>query len=417
MPKLSEQPTSPVSRLRFIPFRKKDVISMCLASGELGDESQARFRTFTDLLKSVFHFEYHDKLETLKDLYAPINPDRDTRVVSVAEADQGSFAVALDEVLDKANYERLDQRALMAAFDESSLFQLKLNVNFDDYAEVMLYTRGESQVTETVKAVFGLVKKEVTFINYDRVVLYVRMKEHVASELSAGKPGVTLLKLFQNVPRADVEMLFPGTRLGMRTIDKFMIGVPALIGAGAIVMTNAGASLLLLVAFLGFYLGLSSEAIELDEARLLAILAGLGGLGSYIWKQYSNFKNRKLLFMQSLTRSLYFKNLDNNAGVFYRLVDDAEEEECKEAILAYYFLRQRSAGLSAAELDDEVEAWFREKWQMEIDFEVDDGLNKLTRLGLAQEREGRYSVVDLDEACRLLDERWDNYFSATSREA
>jgi len=193
--------------------------------------------------------------------------------------------------------------------------------------------------------------------------------------------------------------------------------VPALIGAGAIVMTNAGASLLLLVAFLGFYLGLSSEAIELDEARLLAILAGLGGLFSYIWKQYSNFKNRKLLFMQSLTRSLYFKNLDNNAGVFYRLVDDAEEEECKEAILAYYFLRQRSAGLSAAELDDEVEAWFREKWQMEIDFEVDDGLNKLTRLGLAQESEGRYSVVDLDEACRLLDERWDNYFSATSREA
>ncbi|MGB1684959.1 MAG: hypothetical protein ACPHE0_00750, partial [Pseudomonadales bacterium] len=69
------------------------------------------------------------------------------------------------------------------------------------------------------------------------------------------------------------------------------------------------------------------------------------------------------------------------------------------------------------QLDDEVEAWFREKWQMEIDFEVDDGLNKLTRLGLAQEREGRYSVVDLDEACRLLDERWDNYFSATSREA
>ena len=389
---------------------------MCLASGELGEEEQTRFRAFTDLLKSVFHFEYHDKLEELKDVYAPINPDRDTRVVGVAEPDKSSFGLALDELLDKANYERLDQSALMAAFDESSLFQLKLNVDFDDYAEVMLYTRGESEVTETVKTAFGLIKEDVTFINFDRVVLYVRMKDDVASELSGGKPGVTLLKLFQNVPRADVEMLFPGTRLGMRTIDKFMIGVPALIGAGAIVMTNVGASLLLLVAFLGFYLGLSSEAVELDEARLLAILAGVGGLGSYIWKQYSNFKNRKLLFMQSLTRSLYFKNLDNNAGVFYRLVDDAEEEECKEAILAYYFLMRHGGELSAADLDDAVESWFSDQWQMEIDFEVDDGLNKLTRLGLARENEGRYSVVDLDEACRLLDERWDNYFNGTKQE-
>ena len=31
-------------------------------------------------------------------------------------------------------------------------------------------------------------------------------------------------------------------------------------------------------------------------------------------------------FLQTLTQNLYFKNLDNNAGVFYRLLDEAEEE-------------------------------------------------------------------------------------------
>ena len=36
--------------------------------------------------------------------------------------------------------------------------------------------------------------------------------------------------------------------------------------------------------------------------------------------------------METLTRNLYFKNLDNNAGVFHRLANDAEEEESKEAI-------------------------------------------------------------------------------------
>ena len=42
--------------------------------------------------------------------------------------------------------------------------------------------------------------------------------------------------------------------------------------------------------------------------------------------------------MKALSDNLYFKNLDNNAGVFYHLIDAAEEEEFKEAVLAYYFL-------------------------------------------------------------------------------
>ena len=89
--------------------------------------------------------------------------------------------------------------------------------------------------------------------------------------------------------------------------------------------------MILLGGLLGYWLGLSTEPVELSRATALALLAGIAGLGSFIWKQFNNFKNRKLRFLQSLTENLYFKNLDNNAGVFHRLIDDAEEEECKEA--------------------------------------------------------------------------------------
>lgn len=41
--------------------------------------------------------------------------------------------------------------------------------------------------------------------------------------------------------------------------------------------------------------------------------------------------------MKALADNLYFKNLNNNDVVFHRLIDSAEEE-CKEAILAYYLL-------------------------------------------------------------------------------
>lgn len=396
--------------MRFIPFRKKDIVEMCIASGEMPGVEQLKFRDFCKLLASVFHFEYHDKLETLKELYAPLNPDRDTRSVGVAQLEDRSFTDTLNDLLDKANYEKLSQADIEAAFEESSLFQVKLDIDFDQYEEVLLYTRGESSHTEKVSTLYGLIKREITFSNFDRVVIYIKFKDDVVSELAHGKTGATMLKLFQNVPKADVEMLFPNTKVAMRTIDKLLIGVPALIGAGAIITTNVGTSLLLLATLMGFWLGLHAEEVELNEARMMAILAGLGGLGSYIWKQFSNFKNRKLLFMQSLTRNLYFKNLDNNAGVFYRLVDDAEEEECKEAILAYHFLSLEPDGMDAATLDARIEAWFDSRWQAQIDFEVDDGLNKLLNLGLVTETEGCYQVVDLDAANRILDVRWDNYF-------
>ena len=44
--------------------------------------------------------------------------------------------------------------------------------------------------------------------------------------------------------------------------------------------------------------------------------------------------------------NLYFRNLVNNTGVFYSLIDAAEEEESKEAFLAYYFLHTAEGSLT-----------------------------------------------------------------------
>ncbi len=400
---------------RFIPFRKTDVIDMCLADGSLPSVDAAAFRRFCQVLVSVFHFEYHDTLEQLKNLYAPVNPDRDTRRPDGQdETDIGEFASTLETLLTAANYDRLDQQAIEAAFEEASLFKIKLKIDFDAYSEVLLYVRGESQKTEQVKMFGGLVTRDIAFTNYDRVVLYVKYRDDVAPESSSRK-GATLLKLFQNVPKADIEMLFPSTQIAMRNIDKLLIGVPAIAGAVAIATTKAGASLIVLLSLVGFWLGLHSEAVHLDQAALVAIVAGIGGLGSYVWKQFSNFRNRKLLFMQSLTQNLYFKNLDNNAGVFHRLIDDAEEEECKEAILGYYFLLTKGE-MNASDLDGSVESWFSGAHGATLDFEVADALSKLVRLGLVTESQGIYSAVPIVAASRLLDKRWDNYFDFSNLE-
>jgi hypothetical protein len=405
---------TPEKCFNFIPFRKHDIVEMCLKDNLLSDQ-ETEFRHLSSMLSSIYHFEYHNIIESLKDSYALIDPDSDTRKPLATELDKcDNFSVLLNTLLEKANYERITEDELNQALNESSLFKIRLHVDFDDFEEVLLFCRGESIREEKVPQWLGLSSKTITFINYDRVVVYIRLsKDYQESKnsLPFSKPGATLLKLFQNVPKADLEMLFPNTQVRMRTIDKLLIGIPALISGSIVLTTKLGAALILLGSLLGFWFGLSQQPVELNKTTILVLLAGMTTLGGYLWKQFSNFKNRKLRFMQSLTQNLYFKNLDNNAGVFHRLANDAEEEEGKEALLAYYFLLISKPLLSKSELDRQIETWLLEKWHCAIDFEIDDAVTKLLNIGLIKKTDNTLVAISIAEAIRVLDQRWDNYFT------
>lgn len=404
--------TTPATR--FIPFRKRDIVQMCLDDGQLTAQQQSEFLHCSSLIQALFHFEFHQRAERLKDSFSTLNPDRDTRAISTEAPQCNLFVKELEQLLDKANFEQVSEADLALALAEDSLFKIKLHVDFDEFAEVLLYCRGESVRTESLPTLFGLKQRDVQFVNYDRVVIYIRFRDDLDPKLAAAreiKPGSVILKLFKNVPKADLEMLFPNTAVRMRLIDKLMIGVPAVVSGGIVISTKLGATLVLLGSLFGFWLGLHSNPVELDKAALVALFAGLGAVGSYLWKQFNNFKNRKLRFVQSLTQNLYFKNLDNNAGVFHRLIDNAEEEECKEAILAYYFLLTHDAPLSAPELDRLIERRFAEQHNCVLDFEIEDAIGKLKRLQLVSETSDSHLIATpLPDALASLDQHWDQLF-------
>ena len=257
-------------RFRFIPFRKHDILEMCLQHGGLpGQEDE--FRMLYRMLESIFHFEFHQIIESLKDSYAAVDPDVVTKTGTVLGQSQpvADFFEQLNYLLEKANYERVTKDDLDLAMKESSLFKIRLQVNLNDYSEVLLFFRGESVKEATIPYFMNLFSKKISFINYDRVVVYIRFKhEH------AGKSGATLLKMFQNVPKSDIEMLFPNTRVSMRFIDKLLIGVPAVVSGGIVLTTKLGTSLILLGSMIGFWLGLSSQKVELNNATLAALFAG-----------------------------------------------------------------------------------------------------------------------------------------------
>jgi hypothetical protein len=141
-------------------------------------------------------------------------------------------------------------------------------------------------------------------------------------------------------------------------------------------------------------------------------LVALGVLGMYLFRQYSNYISKKIKFAKMLSDSLYFKNLGNNSGVFPLLVDTSEDEEIKETILAYSFLNKSSIPLTSTELDAQIEAWFQEKFQLNINFDIEDALYKLKKIGLGTVSNGKWSVVPLSEAHAKVDDLWDGIFSS-----
>jgi len=406
---------------RFIPFRKSDVVAMCV--DEVQDGQREPFRAFVELLESLLHHEFRGRLEALKDAYYPFNPDADVRTVhepSATERDaaQERLVKELTALAEAANFERISPDDLDRAFVEESLVKVRLEADFDDFEHVVFYRRGVRTREEQVKRWFGLRRKDITFTNYGKVLVYVKFKD-AAHFQERGKKvddlpfaaGSMIIKLFQDVPRADLEMLFPNARVRMRAIDKLLIGVPAVVSGIIMVVTKLVAALLPVALLLAFWLGLRREPVELNQGQLVALGAALAAVGGFLVRQFGKFKNRKIQFMKSLSDNLYFRNLDNDAGVFNHLLDAAEEEEVKEAVLAYHFLRSAEGALTADELDERIEAWFARRWGAEFDFEVADGVRKLRRLRLVDDTGGGLEAVPLVEATRRLDETWDNLFT------
>ncbi|MFO7567838.1 MAG: TMEM143 family protein [Enhygromyxa sp.] len=365
---------------------------------ELGSE----YAEVTRLLTVLYQLELHDHLELLERAYAPFNPELDWRESGhVREPDPSAaqdFAEGLSRVLERGNYERLDDADIAHAFAAESLFPIKVIVDTSVYADWLLYARGETVHTARVPRVYGFFKREITVPTFDRVCIYIRFKSAEELQLPPEElakrpfePGTAVLKLFRNIPKADLEMLFPNCRPTMRVVDKLLIGIPALLGGVPVLVRMAPAALALAI-LLGFSHG------QVDFKALLTGLGGLAVLGSYLYRQWDKFKNRRILFGKVLTENLYFRNLGSNEGVLTRVVDEADDQECKEALLAYVFAHRARGWIGAVELDAAIESFLAERFEIELDFEIGDALAKLEELGLVEREGERIRARALDEA-------------------
>ena len=418
-------------RERFIPVEKAQLIQQLADSEWDAAGDRDAFLLFSKILDSIFHFEFHEQTEALTSSYHPFNPDSDTvatRRVSPEErkAHEELLMKTFQQVLNQANYQQITATDLAYAMRRESLFKINLWVDFDDFENQLVFRRGSR--IHPIRRKRWLVKDETVDITvYDRVALIIKYKDEAyfkAAQRDARNfaPGTMIVKLFKNIPKGDLEMLFPNAQVRMKLRDKLLMGGVA-VGGGISVMLKASAGLIAMASILWLMarsmISSGGEMPGLGPVEISGMVGGmtaLAAIGAFLFKQWSSYKNRKIKFMKMLDDNLYFKNLDNNAGVFYHIIADAEEEEFKEALLGYFFLLKSETGLSARALDDRIEDWFQNTYHVPIDFEIEDALAKLERLhlctivGTDETGAPRWMAVALPEACECLDRRWDNFF-------
>jgi hypothetical protein len=234
---------------------------------------------------------------------------------------------------------------------------------------------------------------------YQRLVVIYSLRKNAPLSRFLDTDDVHI-KLFKDIPQLDLEMLLPGTQVKMSPLDRMRIMLPTLSGLSLAIwklVTLATAPLFGSLAFLGL----------------------VGGTVGYGARSLYGYLNTKQKYQLNLTQSLYYQNLDNNAGVIHRLLDEGEEQENREAVLGYFFLWKKAppAGWTSHELDQQIEAFLRPLAGRDVDFEVADALAKLQRLGLvaadepspgpgSTEADMLWRAVPIPTALEVLERRW-----------
>lgn len=386
----------------FIPLRKPDLLELLCREKDLTDDDRGQFRALSRLLEATFHFEYHRTLDDLLNAYAPFDPDVDT--VQLHKPGDVERATDLDKLFDKlrwlmsrANYLRLTREDILKHSEGVSEWGINMDVDFTAFERYDVYVRGDIIGKRSKRRWQNLWRlEEIPLPIFQRLILILKMTKHPRLDPEIDLADV-YLKMFKEIPKMDMEMLFPGAKVKLSKVDQGLIGYPILSGLGVLAW-KVWQSLVGVVTTVAA--GLTTWGI--------GIL-----LGSIGYRSYYSYNIKKQTYSLKLTKSLYYQTLDSNAGVLYRVVTEAEEQEWREALLGYFFLwkRAKPEGWTLTQLDDYIELYLEGEAKIKVDFEVEDAMGKLLRLGMVEEMPGpRYRAVPIQQALEKLDYAWDNFF-------
>jgi hypothetical protein len=411
-----------MTREKFLPVTRHALMDRLTQPGLWPNGDAALARRFMRYLDYWRRHSYAVKLLDLEQIYEPFSPDTDllqTRAFSPEErtAMQQRLVAQMASLLEQGNFTPVNPADFHVILTKDSHYGLDLQVDIKAFEEVLIFYRGATTVTERHrdfrKAFLGWREKKVPvfqrlFILFKLKPFDVRVREvmqekkvdkkeaeGIVKQLRKLLPDMVssdyvYIKLFKNMPRSDVEMIFPNTKVKFRLFDKIKFGVTAGSGVGMGVVGTA-----------------SKIAIASNPYTLVMALAGLGGVAV---RQASSFINQRNRYMVVMARNLYFHSMADNRGVMTLLADRAAEEDMKEEMLLYSMLAKRPYNVRELEaVDKDIEQYLSKTFGVDVNFDQDDALRRLKEDGLVTELEdGTLETLQPQAAAARIDKLWDS---------
>ncbi len=293
--------------------------------------------------------------------YAPVDPDRDT-----VRVDNLSGATTTDEALNplvehlflKAGFDRLGPEAIEQALEVSSPLGLSVKLRPELVERVELWARGLGETTMQVRTWrHPLRGEEIRVEVHRRLAVVFRLR--ASQSLS--------LKLFREIPVADVEALLPHAEVRMRPIDQVVV-----VGGSAGALGGLASKLASIVVY---------GAAAASNLLWVAVVALTGAS----LRSFLGWRNAKSRRDSQMSRHLYYQNLASNAGVLRTLSGLALDEDLKEALLVHAFSgstahRDTAGPVEPDALGARISAWLRERFDVTVHFDIHDALTTAQRL-------------------------------------
>lgn len=325
------------------------------------------------LLKKYFADNPQEDLPDFTDKYVIFR-----RGIGIDRTTDYFFMEKVDEIIGRLWKSLLRVTRLDRIFSRKPSVRVKKDPKKDDE----LITQDEDLYVERIRiqnmklSLRNLLSKiTIQEPTFDRIIVVYRR----ASTKTKEERGI-FVKHFKNIPMADMEIVLPEKKNPSLTpMDwvKFL-----------------GSAVVGLVAVVG--------SLEMPEADFWVIIAILSTVVGYCAKIYFTFQQNMALYQNLITQSMYEKQLDSGKGTLLHLCDDVIQQEVKEVIISFFILMEQGKA-TRQDLDLRCEDLIKEEFGQICNFDVDDAVQKLEKLGIvSRDSIGRYYCVGLKRANEII---------------
>ncbi|WVY99614.1 hypothetical protein V8G54_025684 [Vigna mungo] len=202
------------------------------------------------------------------------------------------------------------------------------------------------------------------------------------------------LKIYERIPIPDLAVIFPHKKLSFRIIDTVRLDIATILG------------------LLAYFINYKFENVLSSPSAILLDVVAISALIIYGSRVVLGYKQTWDRYQLLVNKTLNEKTLASGFGSVHFLLDASEQQQYKEAVLAYAILLKAEKGqvISRQTVGEKCERFLYEVFKVKVEMPIDKALNTLLRLGLATETciDGNRGLLAIPcpEAYEALKERW-----------